>query len=147
MSDVLKKRGLVIGGAVVAVIVATVIILLAAKNGGSDAPSGERVKIELRGQPVAEIHMNGKNIGTTPKTIVVARGTTPITFEAYFTVEKVAIGRNAQKVETWRHTKQVVPDAEQSVDFRIQDATMIEQGVELRETARKRDRPQPPPQN
>jgi hypothetical protein len=140
MSDVVKKRALRIAAAVGAALVATVIILLASPTGKgaskTDASSANQVKLELRGKPVAEIHMNGKKIGTTPKTVVVPRGKTPIQFEAIFMVEKYGVARPAKKVETWRQTKQVVPDAEQSVDFTIEDATKIEEGVETPERTR-----------
>ncbi len=137
MSDVVKKRVLLIVAAVGAAIAATVIILLASPTSRdarkTDASSGDKVKLEVRAKPVAEIHMNGRRIGTTPKTIVVARGTTPIQLEAIFTVEKVGLRKPAKKVETWRQSKQVVPDAEQSVDFRIEEATKIEEGIEVPE--------------
>ena len=133
MSDVVKKRVLLIVAAVGAAIAATVIILLVSPSGTGARKMRGNVKLEVRAKPVAEIHMNGRRIGTTPKTVVVARGTTPIQFEAIFTVEKVGIRRPAKKVETWRQTKQVVPDDEQSVDFHIDEATKIEEGVDVPE--------------
>ncbi len=87
------------------------------------------VKIELRGKPVAKLHMNGKAIGTTPKTIIVKRGTTAIELEATFTIEKLGLAKRAKKTEVWVQRKSVVPDDEQAVDFNLADATKVEEGV------------------
>ena len=132
MSDVIKNRALWIIGSLVAAVLATVIILYVSPGRRADAPSSERVKIELRGKPVAKLRMNGKSIGTTPTTIIVPRGTQPLEFEATFTVEKIGMPQPTKKIETYRQIRSVVPDADQSVDFAQGDAVKIDVSVERR---------------
>lgn len=132
MSGAIKKRVLLIVGALFAAAAATVIILFVSPGRSADAPSsstGEMVKIELRGKPQAKIRMNGKAIGTTPKTVVTQRGTTALDFEATFTIEKLGMAKPAKKTEIWVQHRSIVPDAEQSVDFTLQDATKVSESV------------------
>jgi hypothetical protein len=132
MSGVIKNRARWILGSLVAAGVATAIIVLVFPARRADAPSSETVKIELRGKPVAKLRMNGKRIGTTPTTIIVPRGKQPLELEATFTVEKIGLPQPTKKIETYRQIRQVVPDAEQSVDFAIDDAVKIDVTVERR---------------
>lgn len=133
MTEATKKRLLVAGVGIVAAAIATVIILAASPTKKSQQyDPGSQVKIELRGKPVARLKMNGKSIGKTPMTIVVAKGTQPIELEATFTINKIAFGGDpskAKKTEVFRQVKTVVPDAEQAVDFNINDATKVDTSV------------------
>lgn len=132
MSGAIKNRVLLIVGALLAAAAATVIILLVSPGGKPDASSSsttEMVKIELRGKPQAKIRMNGKPIGTTPKAVIVKRGTTPVELEATFTIEKLGVAKPAKKTEIWVQRRSIVPDAEQSVDFTLQDATKTSESV------------------
>jgi hypothetical protein len=133
MTEATKKRLLVTGVGVVAAAIATVIILAASPTKkGQQYDPGSQVKIELRGKPVAKLKMNGKSIGKTPMTIVVAKGTQPIELEAMFTINKIAFGgdpKKAKKTEVFRQVKTVVPDGEQAVDFNINDATKVDTSV------------------
>lgn len=130
MNEAIKKRLLVVGvGIAAAAIAIAIIVATSGSKKGQQYDPGSQVKIELRGKPVAKLRMNGKSIGKTPMTIVVAKGTEPIELEATFTINKIAFGGDpakAKKTETFRQVKSVVPDGEQSVDFNINDATKVD---------------------
>jgi hypothetical protein len=130
MSDPAKKRRLPLIVALVATLalVGGIVALVVTRTGESAPPrraSGDLVKIELRAKPAAEIRMNGRRVGTTPMTLNVKRASEPVTFDATFSVQKLNPLTRTEKIEHWEQIKTVVPDAEQSVDFRIEDAHMV----------------------
>lgn len=133
MSPVAKNLMLQIAAivGVAGVVLAAVVVYATTRDDGSSRrePVAATVKIELRGKPVAVIKMNGRAIGRTPTTIIVPRGTTPLELEATFTIEKYGLAKPAKKTEIWRQVKQVVPDAEQSVDFSQAEATKVTASV------------------
>jgi len=127
MSDASKSRPLWLELTALVVVVLVVVIVLAARHQGNPSkldaePTGDQVKIELRAKPFAQIAMNGKALGRTPLSVVVKRGTTPIEFQATFTVDKYRLKDKQKFTSVLKETRVVVPDANQSVDFNVDDA-------------------------
>jgi hypothetical protein len=111
--------------AVVGVAVITLVIVLA---GGGDARSQQppQIKVELRATPAATIRFRGRDLGRTPLTLSLPRGSDPLDVEATFTSKKVHIQTRHAIVETRVLVKSFVPDGDQSVDFDIKEARRVD---------------------
>lgn len=135
MSDPAKKRRRVLVGASVAALalvggIVAFVVTGPRESAPPRATTSGLVKLELRAKPLAEIRMNGRRVGTTPLTLDVKRGTQAITLDATFEVRKLNPATRAEKIEHYEQVKTVIPDAEQSVDFRIEDAHEVATEIE-----------------
>lgn len=95
---------------------------------GTRRTARDLVKVEIRGKPVATIRFKGRTLGRTPLTIQLPRGTTPLDVEATFTKHGLDL-RGRARSERYRQVKPLIPDAEQSLDFAIEDATRVPDDV------------------
>jgi hypothetical protein len=134
MSDELKvetqKRRLhVLVPIAVVVVVAAVALVLVLAGGGDSRSAQQQVKVELRATPVATIRFKGRDLGRTPLTLTLPRGSEPLDVEATFTSKKVHVQTGHAIVETRVLVKSFVPDADQAVDFDSKDARPVTRGA------------------
>jgi hypothetical protein len=136
MSDELKvetqKRRLHVLVPIAAVFGGAVIALVLVLAGGGDSRSQQQqpqVKVELRATPAATIRFKGRDLGRTPLTLTLPRGSEPLDVEATFTSKRVQVQTGQAIVDTRVLVKSFVPDADQAVDLDSKDARRVTTGA------------------
>lgn len=119
MSDeVQRSRAWILFGAIALVAVAGVIaLILYAGRGGSESPSTERVRIEIRAMPPAKITVDGKPAGTTPMNLQFTKSTREVEIQAEMTEEWFKVGAREPSTRTYTPKRRIKLDHDQVVDF------------------------------
>lgn len=125
-----SRKGLIVALVGVVVTAAMVAIVIYA---GDDAPSKatsdspDRVHIEIRSAPRAEITVDGKSVGKTPTALQFQKSAKEVVIEA--TMKRHLIGHGGSKDETFVATRKVTLDQDRVIDFSIKNAKLIESTV------------------
>jgi hypothetical protein len=114
--------------ALIAILVAGAIIAVVV-YAGRDSPSqqsasADKIKIELRASPSAEIQIDGNKIGKTPISIQYAKSDKDISIEA--TLLRTLTKRGGKKVEVYKGYRKVKLDRDQLIDFSYSNTTLVE---------------------
>jgi hypothetical protein len=122
-------RKLLVGIAALALIAGGVIWALTSGGQGQKSSSvsgGDdgRVRIEIRAMPVMNLYRNGKELGTTPFSLIVPTSKTPFEMEARWTEKRMNVS-GASKEFRLRKVFKVVPDRAQTIDLNPKDAEPI----------------------
>ena len=119
MSDeVQRSRAWILFAAVGLVAVAGVVaLILYAGRGGSESPSTERVRIEIRAMPPAKITVDGKPAGTTPMNLQFAKSTREVEIQAEITEQWFKVGVREPLTKTYTPKRRIKLDRDQVIDF------------------------------
>jgi hypothetical protein len=126
MTDDKSRKALFIALIGILVVGATIAIVLFA---GRDSPpqqssSADKIKIEVRSNPTAEIRVDGKKIGKTPISLQFAKSTKEIVIEA--TLVRQLVKRGAKKDEVFQGIRKLQLDRDHLIDFNFANTTLIE---------------------
>lgn len=113
-----------IGIALVVGAIVAVVIVTRDEAQPSQASSQDKVKIELRASPIAEIRIDGKNVGKTPINLQFAKSDKDIKIEA--TLVRTLVKRGGQKQELYKGYRTVKLDRDQLLDFTYSNTTLVE---------------------
>jgi hypothetical protein len=114
-----RKVSIVVALALVVTAGITLAISMAFRSGPTD-----RVKVEIRARPLATIRLDGKNLGHTPLTAHLPRGSQELIIEATFRSTMVNPVLKKKRTEIRTLSKRFVADDHQSIDFDIKDARL-----------------------
>ena len=121
-----SRKGLFIalaaGGAVIAAVVIAVVLL----TGGAaeQASSSDRIKIEVRANPTAEVRVDGKKIGKTPISLQYPRSSKDVVIEA--TLVRHWVKRGKRKDERFVGARKITLDRDHLLDFSFANTTLVE---------------------
>jgi hypothetical protein len=113
-----------VGIALVVGAIVAVVIVTRDEAQPSQAPSQDKVKIELRASPIAEIRIDGKNVGKTPITLQFDKSDKDIKIEA--TLVRTLVKRGGQKQELYKGYRTVKLDRDRLLDFTYSNTTLVE---------------------
>lgn len=102
------------------VAVAGVIALILYAGGGSsgsEAPSNEQVRIEIRAKPTAKITVDGKPAGTTPMSLHFPKSAREVEIQAELTEQWYKVGVREPIVRTYTPKRRIKLDHDQVIDF------------------------------
>jgi hypothetical protein len=116
--------------AVLAVAGGVVAVVYVASEGNSQE-AAEHVSIELRANPTATIHVDGKKVGTTPMRLQYPKSSRQIVVTA--TMTRHLVRRGGAKDQVFEDKRTVTLDRDQLLDFTFATATMVEETVQTRE--------------
>jgi len=124
-----SRKGLIVVLVGVVVTAAMVAIVIYAGDAPSKATSdsADRVHIEIRAAPRAEITVDGKSVGKTPTALQFAKSSKEIVIEA--TMKRHLIGRGGSKDETFVAARKVTLDQDRVIDFSIKNAKLIDSTI------------------
>ena len=130
-----SRKALFIALSGILVIAAAVIAVVLFRGGDEPAqqsPSSDKINIEVRANPTAEISVNGTKIGKTPINLQYAKSSKEIVIEA--TLERHLVKRGAKKDEIFKGTRKLTLDRDRVVDFNYDNSVLID-SKELRGSA------------
>jgi flagellar basal body-associated protein FliL len=125
MTDDKSRKALLIALIGIAVAAAIVAVVMYAGGGSSQqSSSAEKIKIEVRANPTAEITVNGKHIGKTPISLQFPKSNKEVVIEA--TLVRHFVKRDAKKDEIFQGTRKLTLDRDHLVDFNYGNTTLVE---------------------
>jgi len=121
-----SRKGLIVALVGVAVTAAMVAVVIYAGDGPSKSTSdsADRVRIEIRAMPAAELIVDGKNVGQTPKSLQFPKSSKQIVIEA--TMYRHFVRRGGAKDQKFVAARKVTLDRDQLIDFNIKNAKLVE---------------------
>lgn len=114
----------VVGIALVVGAIVAVVIVTRDEAQPTQASSQDKVKIELRASPIAEIRIDGKNVGKTPINLQFDKSDKELKIEA--TLVRTLVKRGGQKQELYKGYRTVKLDRDQLLDFTYSNTTLVE---------------------
>lgn len=114
----------VVGIALVVGAIVAVVIVTRDEAQPTQASSQDKVKIELRASPIAEIRIDGKNVGKTPINLQFDKSDKELKIEA--TLVRTLVKRGSQKQELYKGYRTVKLDRDQLLDFTYSNTTLVE---------------------
>jgi hypothetical protein len=111
-------------GVAVAGLLVAIVIAAGSESGPepSTSSSGDKVRIEFRAMPPAEIRVDGKNVGKTPMSLQFPKSNQEIRVEA--TMIRHFVKRGGEKDETWVDRRTVTLDRDRLLDFKLSTAKL-----------------------
>jgi hypothetical protein len=120
-----------IGTLVVGVVIA-VVVLVGRDEPPQQSSSADKIKIEVRSNPTAEIRVDGKKIGNTPISLQYAKSDKEIVIEGKLT--RHLIKRGGTKDVTYRGVRKLKLDRDNLVDFNYDNTSVVDVNeVDLKE--------------
>jgi hypothetical protein len=110
-------------------VIAAAVIAVVLYSGGDEptqqSSSADKINIEVRANPRAEIRVDGKKIGKTPINLQFAKSDKEILIEA--TLERHYVKRGgAKKDEIFKGTRRLTLDRDRVVDFTYDNSELID---------------------
>ena len=121
-----SRKGLIIAivGILVAAAMVVVVVLAGDEPRTQQSASADKIKIELRSNPTAEIRVDGKKVGKTPISLQYPKSDKEITIEA--TLVRHLVKRNAKKDETYQGIRRIKLNRDHLYDFTFENTTLID---------------------
>jgi hypothetical protein len=124
----MSRQVKIIVGAVVGVVLVSVLVAVFVMGRQSSAPATEStskdmVRIEIRSMPEMTVMKDGKKLGKTPLSFMVAKSTKPIDIDTEWTEQRIY--RKGQRMIPRHAHKVVIPDDSKTVDFKARDADPV----------------------
>jgi hypothetical protein len=119
----MSRQAKIIVAAVIAVLLLSTVgaaIFVGGGDSSSNKQGPETVHIEVRSFPAMTIKKDGRELGQTPVSFIVAKSTKPIALDAEWVEQRVYRDHTAM-VPRQAH-KDIVPDRSMTVDFKKSDA-------------------------
>lgn len=110
--------GILVAGAMVAIVV------VAGDEPRQQSASADKIKIEIRANPTAEIRVDGKKIGKTPISVQYPKSNREIVIEA--TLVRHLVKRGAKKDEIYKGTRKATLDRDRLFDFDFTNTSLVE---------------------
>ena len=119
-------RKLLVGVAALLLVAGGVVWAVMTGGQAKESSSGDdaRVRVEIRAMPPMKLYRNGKELGTTPYSLVVPSSKTPFEMEARWTETRMNVAGATKKFHLKKVIK-VVPDRIQTIDVDRKDAELI----------------------
>jgi hypothetical protein len=120
-----SRKGLFIALAAIAVVATVIVAAVLLVDGDEQSSSPDRIKIELRANPTAEIRIDGKKVGKTPISVQFPRSDKEILIEATLVRHWVQRG-GAKKDERFIGIRKVKANRDYLFDFTYKNTTLVE---------------------
>lgn len=119
-------RKFLVGVVVLALVAGGVVWAVMSGGEAKESSSGEdeRVRIELRAMPQMKLYRNGKELGTTPYSLIAPSSKTPFELEARWSETGMNVTGASKKFNLKKVVK-VVPDRTQTIDLDRKGAELI----------------------
>ena len=120
-----RQAKIIVGAVILVLLLSTVgVVLFVGKADSPSKPTIETVRIEVRSFPAMTIKKDGRELGQTPVSFVVAKSTNPISLDADWVEQRIY--RNGQKMIPRQAHKDIIPDHTMTVDFTKSDAKPVD---------------------